>query len=41
MAHFPDRLKTTTMKSIYEKGDKENIHNYLEVLLGTRKKDKT
>ena len=32
VGHFPDRLKTATLKSMYEKGDKENIHNYLAVV---------
>ena len=32
VGRFPDRLKTATVKSLYEKGDKENIHNYQEVL---------
>jgi len=41
VGHFPDRLKTATLKSMYEKGDKENIHNYLPVLLGNRKTYKT
>jgi hypothetical protein len=26
---FPDRLKTATVTFLHEKGDKENIHNYL------------
>ena len=29
---FPDRLKTATMKLMYEKRDKENIYNNLGVL---------
>jgi len=28
----PDTLKTATMTSLYKKGDKENIHNYLAVI---------
>jgi len=32
VGHFPDRLKTATLKSMYEKGDKENTHSYLAVL---------
>ena len=32
VGHFPDRLKTATVKSMYEKEEKGNIHNYLGVL---------
>jgi hypothetical protein len=28
----PERLQTATVTALYEKGDKENIHNYLAVL---------
>jgi hypothetical protein len=30
--NFRDRLKTATVILMYEKGGKENIHNYLGVL---------